>query len=137
VTPNGSWPAVHLEGTYWGGNGGSLTIHHNTILTPKADADTPGGAATHPVTAAVYAYGPDTGQAIQHLIVSDNLLAGGAYTVYGGGSTSLDTEVTGNRFSTVDWPSYGEYGVTAYNPSGSAFVWSGNVDDDSGAAVPS
>ena len=81
-----------------------LTISHNTIIVK--------GAATSAVILS-------TGSAsdMRNVAIKRNLLAGGAYTVYGGyqaGTDSLskvsDISITDNRFSTVIYPRSGAYG---------------------------
>ena len=81
-----------------------LTISHNTIIVK--------GAATSAVILS-------TGSAsdMRNVAIKRNLLAGGAYTVYGGylkGTDSLskvsNISITDNRFSTVIYPRSGAYG---------------------------
>jgi hypothetical protein len=63
--------------------------------------------------------------------IKDNLLAGGAYTLYGGlsgnqgASSTPGVTITGNRFSAMYYPNGGTYGPAAHVWSGD--VWSGNT----------
>ena len=71
--------------------------------------------------------------------ITDNLLAGGGYTIYGGASssqTSTNVVVTQNRFAKTYFPNSGSYGVDAYFSSGGpGDSWSGNYWDDTAAPV--
>ena len=82
----------------------SLQIVHNTIVTPKGS------------TSAIIL---STGSADQmrNVKIDNNLLGGGAYTVYGGylaGTDSLskigNISITNNRFTTQVYPKSGAYG---------------------------
>lgn len=125
VRANGTFPGGHIEGTYYGGGNGPLTISHNTILGFAE-------SKAHPATAVIYAYS-DHG-VVRDLTITDNLLSGGAYTIYGGGPTAAGVSVTNNRFGRNYFAKGGLYGVLAYYPPD--IVWSGNVWDGSGAHVP-
>jgi hypothetical protein len=98
---------------------GSVTLNHNTFLTE------------HNQTAAVFLstdFGP-----LNTIIVTNNLLLGGGYCIYGGGSTVGSELVSGNRFSTVLYPTCGSFGVKAYMPTN--VVWTNNVWDNTGQPV--
>jgi hypothetical protein len=118
-------PQEHYEDIYYGG-GGTLVVNHDTMLNPNEQ------------TAVVFAsvdFGNQT-----TLTVTDNLMAGGGYMIYGGGSGSGGTvigpvSVTGNRFSRLYYPKGGFYGVDAhFNPAVTA--WSNNYWDDTHAQIP-
>jgi hypothetical protein len=116
-------------------------INHDTLLNP------------HDQTADVFGgndYGNETG-----LTITNNLLTGGGYMVYGGaigsaGASTTDVTITGNRFARCltpsfsdgygmkckggadangYWPQGGYYGVAAYVDK-SVTTWSGNYWDD-------
>ena len=78
-------------------NGGTVTIRHNTIYVP-------GG------TSALISPKVSSG-VIANILVRDNLVAGGAYTIYcpqeGSGN---QFRLTDNHFSTLFSPKVGEYG---------------------------
>jgi hypothetical protein len=75
--------------------------------------------------------------ALSGVAVDGNLLAGGNYTLYaGGGAGSHDIVVTRNHFSRSVSAKGGFFGpVTAWDSRAHGNVWSGNVWDDSGAAL--
>ncbi len=114
-------PGAHYECVYEGG--GDVTLDHDTLLT------------AHNQTAAVFLstdFAP-----LGTVVVTNNLLAGGGYTLYGGagGTGGVGSEtVTGNRFSRLYFSHGGEWGPDAYMPTGS-YTWSGNVWDDTGQPV--
>jgi hypothetical protein len=142
---NGVIAGSHYEDIYYGGGGGALTVTHDTLYNPQSQ------------TAAIFTKG-DFGN-VTAVTITNNLLAGGGYTIYGGLSGSGDVtgpvSVTGNRFarclgsSKYDgygytcsagsdshgyYPHSGYYGVSADFKS-SVTTWSGNYWDDSLAAV--
>jgi hypothetical protein len=74
----------------------------------------------------------------QYVTVAGNLLGGGTYTVYGGGTSGNNITVTGNRFSQAYSATSGSTGpVTAFEYTTGSNTWSGNVIHDSGTTVPS
>jgi outer membrane biosynthesis protein TonB len=119
----------HYEDIYYGGGEGSLIVDHDTMLNPQGQ------------TATVFA-STDFGNQTT-LTITNNLLAGGGYTLYGGtscttggcGSVTGPVTVTGNRFSDKYYPESGYYGVGAYFDD-AATTWSGNVWDSTLKAVP-
>jgi hypothetical protein len=127
---NGSFQFAHIEATYYGGGQGFLTIDHDTLLAPN-DQDADG--SFHPTTAAVYAYS-DFG-VVSDLTITNSLLAGGGYTIYGGGPTAVNVQVTNNRFSRLYFDLGGIWGVGDYLPAD--ITWTGNVWDDTLAPVSS
>ncbi len=113
----------HYEDIYYGGGEGPLIVNHDTMLNPQEQ------------TATVFAstdFGDQT-----TLTITDNLLAGGGYTLYGGtscttggcGSVKGPVTVTGNRFSRRYYPESGYYGLAAYFDN-AVTTWSGNVWDE-------
>jgi hypothetical protein len=116
-------PGAHYECTYE--DSGQVTFDHNTFLN------------AHNQTAAVY-LGLNSGQTMGPVSITNNLLAGGGYALYGGESGDgtgvvVSETVTGNRFSRLYFAHGGAYGPTAYMPS--SYTWSGNIWDDTGRAV--
>ena len=109
---------AHYECVYEGG--GSMTIDHNTLLTGFTQ------------TAAIYLstdFAP-----LNTVNVTNNLLAGGGYALYGGAGSGLGSEtVTGNHFSRLYYAHSGYWGPAVYMPS--SYTWSGNVWDDTGLPV--
>jgi hypothetical protein len=107
-------------------SGMSLVVRHNTILNPVDQ------------TAAVALY-QDFG--LNHdVLVQNNLLAGGGYTVYGGKGkygTPYNIRFVGNVFSRRYYPKGGSFGWGAtWDGSGRGNVWQGNVWQETGKPVP-
>ena len=119
-------PEEHYEDIYYGGGAGPLIVNHNTMLNPQGQ------------TAVVFAsvdFGNQT-----TLTITNNLMAGGGYMIYGGGSGSGGkvvgpVTITGNRFSRKYYPEGGFYGVGSYFED-SVTTWSGNVWDETLKTVP-
>ncbi len=119
-------PQEHYEDIYYGGGGGPLIVNHNTMLNPQGQ------------TAVVFAsvdFGNQT-----TLTITNNLMAGGGYMIYGGGSGSGGSvlgpvTITGNRFSRKYYPDGGYYGLDSYMTN-SVTTWSGNIWDDTLKSAP-
>ncbi len=103
-----------------------LTIRHNTIICPA------GG------TSAILL---STGSAsdMRNILINDNLLAGGAYTVYGGYQSGVDVlsrvsniSITNNQFSTQIYANSGAFGPLTSRDS--PVVVSGNTWHDGPSA---
>ncbi|WNI14418.1 hypothetical protein [Actinacidiphila sp. ITFR-21] len=110
-----------------GGNSGELIIRHNTLLnnTP-VDQGASGSIGLF----------ADTG-AVKNVTVDGNLLAGGAYALYGGGQGSSGIKVTNNVFSTRFHPNSGAYGaVAAWDAGGAGNEWSNNKMSDGSVVTP-
>jgi hypothetical protein len=102
---------AHYEDVYYGGAAGLLTIRHDTLLNPQ------------PQTAVVFTK-PDFGT-VTNVTVTDSLLAGGGWTIYGGGDTATNLKITNNRFSPIYHPKIGYFGIdTGFNWPKT--VWTGN-----------
>ncbi|MFF0777211.1 hypothetical protein [Streptomyces sp. NPDC003720] len=112
----GEWQ--HTDAVISGGsNQGSLVIRHNTLLN-SVPVDQGASAAV-----GLFA---DTGP-VSNTVIDGNLLAGGAYALYGGGEGATGIQVTNNVFSTRYHRNSGHYGaVTAWNAGGAGNVWRGN-----------
>lgn len=116
----------HINGTTSNGSTTMMTIRHNTILNSFQQTD------------AISLF-QDFGVEANRLI-TDNLVAGGGYTIYGGNNQNYgktyNIQITNNRFSTIYFPNGGYYGpVTAFDPTGSGNVASGNYWDNNLSAV--
>jgi hypothetical protein len=119
-------PQEHYEDIYYGGGAGPLIINHNTMLNQQGQ------------TAVVFAsvdFGNQT-----TLTITNNLMAGGGYMIYGGGSGSGGkvvgpVTITGNRFSRKYYSTGGAYGVASYLEN-SVTTWSGNFWDDTLKSIP-
>lgn len=102
---------AHYEDVYYGGGAGLLTIRHDTLLNPQQQ------------TAVVFTK-PDFG-VVSNVTVTDCLLAGGGWTIYGGGDTATNVKITNNRFSPAYHPKIGYFGLDTGIRS-SQTTWSGN-----------
>jgi hypothetical protein len=77
---------------------------------------------------------------LRNVLIEDNLLNGGGYTIYGGGSDSnVDhIRIINNRFRRAPngfFSDGGHYGPVAYFGNRPGNKWSGNVWDDNGKAI--
>jgi hypothetical protein len=113
-------------------NGGSnFVVRHNTLEN------------SHTQTATVALYGDFA--PVVNALIENNLLLGGGYTVYGGSvagkpytSGAQQIRFTNNVFGKKYWPQGGYWGpASAFDPSRPGNQWTGNVWQDTGAAVPS
>lgn len=123
----------HMECVYEGG--GSTTLDHNTLL--QVGPLIPCGSGS-PCAGPIYLSTDFASEGTE--TVTNNLLAGGNYTIYGGAPSGSYTAgamtYTGNRFSNIYYTTCGIFGQVSYLPS-SGYTWSGNVNDDTGTAVAS
>ena len=111
-------------------NGASnITIRHNNFQN----------SLTQTSAISLFAdFGP-----VQNVTVDDNLLNGGGYTLYGGStagkpytSQTSGIVVTNNHFGRMFYANCGTFGpMTDFNTSAPGNKWSGNVWDDTGAAI--
>jgi hypothetical protein len=122
-------PGDHLDGVHSDGGGTSpLTITGNTILMD------------HNQTGAVVLNEDNGAQA--NRVVSGNLLAGGGYTIYAGGSSggpvSTSIKFSDNRVSTQYYTAGGVFGPAAhYDTNGAGNSWTANTWDNTGQIIPS
>jgi hypothetical protein len=86
--------AAHADDIQLAG-GANITISHNTLLS-----QTPGGNSSIQSNPTLNS----------NVLVSNNLMAGGTYTLYCPNTSSSNYRVVGNRFSTLYSPKSGEYG---------------------------
>jgi hypothetical protein len=119
----------HVNGvTSNGGGSGLLTIDHNTILVNRNQTDAVGLFEDFGIQ--------------QNRVITNNLLAGGSYALYGGqnpgGAPTANITVTGNVFSTTYYATGGAFGpVTYFNSAGAGDNWSGNTWDGTGQIIAS
>jgi parallel beta-helix repeat protein len=105
---------AHTQGIYvWRAPAGtSLLIKHNTITDIIQYS-----------TAAIFMI-----LGIHDVTVEDNWLAGGSYTLYGGGRDARNIQALNNKFSTEIAPNGGHFGPISYwSIKNTGNTWSGNV----------
>jgi len=121
----------HTNGIYVNGGTQPLMIWNNTIFDSMGQTDAINLDAGTP--------GP--GAPVANKTVSDNLLAGGAYTIYGGaasGSPTSNIVIQDNRFGQLYYAKSGLYGPAYYfNAAGTGNKWTMNIWDTTGQSVPS
>jgi hypothetical protein len=79
----------------------------------------------------------------RNVVIVDNHLAGGGWTIYGGakrngkgGEDASGVRVEGNVFARGIFPKVGSFGPVTYWPAGSGSVWRGNRDEEDRAISP-
>lgn len=116
-------PGAHVDGFQCNSSCG-VTLRNNTILVEYTQ------------TAAIALFA-DFGTP-RNSVIEGNLLSGGGYTLYGGESNATGIQVKNNRFARNYYANGGRWGpVTDFYSRNSGNVWSGNIWDDTGAAVSS
>src|SRR6266567_3118943 len=119
----------HTNGIYVNGGTQPLMIWNNTIFDSMGQTDAINLDAGTP--------GPSAPAASK--TISDNLLAGGAYTLYGGaagGSPTSNIVIQDNRFGQLYYPKSGLYGPAYYfDAAGTGNKWSMNIWDTTGKSV--
>lgn len=119
----------HTNGFYVNGGTEPLTISDNTIFNSQSQTD------------AINLDAGSAGVPVANKTVENNFLAGGSYTLYGGdalGNPTSNIVIKGNRFGQLYYPTSGQFGPGAYfNATATGNVWSGNIWDTTGAAIPS
>jgi hypothetical protein len=107
----------HMNGTTANGGTDPMTIKHNTIFNSYDQTD------------AISIF-QDFGIAA-NVLITNNYLAGGGYTIYGGGGsygTATNIRVTNNRISDHYYANGGYWGWMAhYDNAGSGNVCTGNI----------
>jgi hypothetical protein len=115
----------HVNGVTTNGNTRPLAIRHNTIFDSFAQTDAIGLFQDFGVVA--------------NVIIDDNLLGGGGYSIYGGmGGKGQPSHIVvrGNRISTRFFRHGGYWGPAIdFNDRAPGDVWSGNVWDNTGRPV--
>jgi hypothetical protein len=113
----------HFDGFQFSG-GGDVVIDHNTVRNPCEQT-----------SAMLISNDPGYSSPIRDVAVTNNLVAGGGYSIYcaDADDTVADETVTGNRFARTWFPRGGRYGPTAYCENATTFT--GNVWDDTGAGI--
>jgi hypothetical protein len=118
----------HTNGVIANGGTDQLTVTHNTILISISETDC---VTLNTMTVD----GPVTNKLIAY-----NLMAGGAYVIYGGtafGHATSGVRIENNRFGQVYYAKSGQFGpVASVSPTGvNGNTWTGNLWDSTGATV--
>ena len=116
----------HINGLCSNGSTEPFTIRHNTIFNQIEQTD---------AIALFQDFGPEANRTI-----TDNLLAGGGYTIYAGGggrTPTHDIVITNNRIARIYSQNGGGYGPVAKWEDGPGNVWSNNIWDDTLQQIPS
>ena len=119
--------------------GSNLTINHNRFYaeTPSLCGAEQGKDCGG--TSAINVNNNPSGPHTTNLIISNNLLAGGAYTLYCPKPSMTNVQVFGNRFSRLYYPNDGAFGPESdcLNDNGTprVTVWRNNVWDDTGKPI--
>lgn len=109
------YAGAHTQGIYlWRAPAGAtLLIKHNTITDLVQDS-----------TAAIFM---KEGLGIHDVTIEDNWLAGGSFTLYGGGADAKNIQVLNNKFSTEIASKGGQYGPVSYWSKKNSGNWSCNI----------
>jgi len=119
-------PGDHTNGVTSNGGGAlRLTITHNTILIDRGQTDAIGLFEDFGIQ--------------RNRVITDNFLAGGGYTIYGGqkpgGPPTSHIVIRGNKISSIYYPRGGYFGCMAYfNPRGRGNIWSRNIWNETRSA---
>jgi hypothetical protein len=109
----------HVNGIYDTGSAQPLTISGNTIFNSMSQTDAITLEPSRP------------GRAVANKTIEYNLLAGGGYAIYGGGTKNNSTShivIKDNSFSRLYYHQGGKYGPVAYfDANGQGNVWAGNI----------
>lgn len=112
----------HTDGIQMGDNFSNVTIRRNRIHMHVNKHDFGNAAIT-------------IGGGVSNLLIEDNILAGGGYTIHCSRGGNTDYRVVNNRFSKIFSPKVGYFGPN-YNCEKNATEFSGNVIHETGALLP-
>jgi hypothetical protein len=116
----------HTDGIQMPGGASNITIRHNTVYGNYVDADDFGNSA---ITSPKVADGAPT-----NVLIQDNLLAGGGYTLYcAQNGPGNNYRVINNHFSMIYSPKVGGFGPTTDCEDE---IKSGNVYHETGLPLP-
>lgn len=102
-------------------NGSNTLIEHNTIYSESTNSS---------ININNNAAGPTT----SNMTISNNLIAGGSYTLYCPIPSSVNFKIINNHFSRIFYPNAGAFGP--HTACSDEAVISGNTWHDTGVAVP-
>lgn len=132
------WTSSDVDGPHTDGlqssNGSRLIVSHNTIYAQRTDCHPPEGSdGSCNGTSAININNAAAGPSSTDTVVSENLIAGGTFTMYCPIVATSSFEVTDNHFSTAYGPKVGEFGPAA--DCNTNETKSGNVIHETGQAV--
>jgi hypothetical protein len=118
----------HTNGIVTNGGTAAMTINDNTIFNTLGQTD------------AISLDASTGGVAVANKTISNNFLAGGGYSIYGGDGPSTNPTskivITGNRFGQQYFAKGGQFGAVAYyDHTGSGNTWSGNIWDTTAQTI--
>lgn len=128
---------------YDGGNSSPFLIQHNT-LDDQSPMPCPYGPSIHTCGSdpnnviALYAQNG----IVANMTVDNNLINGGGHCMWAGtypignASSAHDVRITNNHFGRAYFPNCGTYGYAVGWSPAPGSIWSGNIWDDTGVAVP-
>lgn len=121
TAPGTDW---HADGVQSWDSAEDITIVHNTILLTGGE------------TGAINIVSNGGGGTFRNILVQNNLMAGGGYTVYAGTAPArtINFRVIDNHFSKMYYPKVGYYNIW-YPTYFSSVVRTGNVIHETGAAA--
>ncbi len=97
----------------------NITIRHNTIIGRTGDASSPGNNTTSAIITPA--------GATSDVLIENNFLAGGAYTLYCPANAPVNVRVQNNTFAHLTGPLGAAFGYSTNCTTGT--IWSGNVTD--------
>lgn len=117
----------HVNGITSNGSTEQLVIDHNTVINHFNQTDAIGLFQDFGVEA--------------DRLITNNLLAGGAYTIYGGDNRRFGTthgiRIVGNRISRFYFAQGGELGpLAAFDSNGTGNLWLDNIWDEDASPIP-
>lgn len=116
----------HHSGLSTHGGATSILWEHNTVLLYGMTF--PGGGGVSGALTVDSDFGSG-----QNVTVRNNLISGGSYTVYGGGTPSSNVKFLNNRFVRDAWDNGPRATFYADQPGNE---WSGNYADQDGSPIP-
>ena len=124
--PDGTPNQPHMDGLQ-SAVGSNLAIEHNTIYGFDTGCRYPNNGSCNGTSALIL-----DGSQNSNTTIINNLLAGGAYTLYCPSAPTENLRIVDNHFSTVYSPNVGEYGPST---DCGGEIQSGNVYHETGAPL--
>jgi hypothetical protein len=122
-------PTTHTDGIETGSPSTNLTFDHNTIYAFNTGCAYPNSGTCNGTSALNIL---TDGTTVADVVISNNLMAGGAHTLYCPIPSTARMSITGNHFSTIYSPNVGEYDASQ---DCTGETWSGNVHHESGRTI--